>query len=60
MVRGLAALVAEVYSGCSPEKVAEFSCTLLEDAGLDRIITPTRLQGLAHLQTAIRQCKFEP
>lgn len=54
MVRGLASLVSEVYSETSPEDAASFSCEIFEAARLIRLITPTRQNGLAQLQAAIR------
>jgi cysteine desulfuration protein SufE len=55
MVRGLALLVCEVYSGCSAAEVAEFGSTLVSLAGLDRVVTPTRLHGLSRVQEVIRE-----
>lgn len=55
LVRGLAALFAEVYSETLPQDVAQFSSNLLELARLDRMITPTRQQGLLELQHAMRR-----
>ncbi|NBV86758.1 MAG: SufE family protein [Verrucomicrobia bacterium] len=54
VVRGLAALYAEVYSGATPAEIAAFDCTILAAIKLESRITPTRLQGLALLQQAIR------
>lgn len=54
MVRGLALLVCEVYSDCEAAEIAAFECTLLEEAGLHRSVTPTRLHGLGRLQDSIR------
>jgi len=54
VVRGLAALLAEVYSGASPAEVGEFECTIFAAVKLESRITPTRLNGLALLQKAIR------
>lgn len=54
MVRGMASLVAEVYSGTAPVQINAFSCTILAAAGLERRITPTRLHGLAMLEAAIK------
>jgi len=59
VVRGLAALLAEVYSGATPKEAAVFECTILSAAKLERYITPTRLQGLALLQKAIRNFAAE-
>ena len=59
VVRGLAALIAEVYSGVVPTEAAAFDCTILSAAKLERYITPTRIQGLALLQKAIRNFAVE-
>ena len=54
MVRGLACLIAEVYSDCTAVDIVSFNCTVLSEARLEHIITPTRLHGLAQLQKAIQ------
>ncbi len=54
MVRGLAALFAEVYSETPPQDASQFRSNLLELARLDRMITPTRQQGLLELQQEMR------
>jgi cysteine desulfuration protein SufE len=59
MVRGLASLVAELYSGASPGEIVAFDSTLFEEARLDRMITPTRLHGLAQLQRSIQRFAAE-
>jgi sulfur transfer protein SufE len=54
MVRGLASLIAHVYSESSPADIVSFAETLLEEAKLERMVTPTRQHGLAQLRAAIR------
>lgn len=54
MVRGLASLVVDCYTGSTAGEVASFACTVLADAGLERRITPTRLHGLAQMESAIK------
>ena len=54
MVRSLAALIAEPFSDSTPQEVLEFQCRILEESGLQKRITPTRLHGLAQLEGAIR------
>lgn len=54
MVRGLASLIAEVYSLSKPEHAAAYESDVLQAARLERLVTPTRLHGLANLQAAIR------
>jgi cysteine desulfuration protein SufE len=54
MVRGLAALVVDCFSGATPVEIVSFGCSILEAAGLERRITPTRLHGLAQLEAALK------
>jgi len=55
MVRGLALLLAGVYSGCTPEEVLAFETNILEMVKLGHRISPTRLHGLAQLRLAMQQ-----
>jgi cysteine desulfuration protein SufE len=54
MVRGLAALISDVYSGAYAEEIAAFNCTVTTVLNLDRFVSPTRLHGLDRLQETIR------
>jgi cysteine desulfuration protein SufE len=54
IVRGLASLVAEVFSGTTATDAAKFESHVVDRAGLSRIVTPTRLHGLAKLEESIR------
>lgn len=54
VLKGLASLFAELYEGEPAAAVATFEPALLEGLGLDQHISPTRLNGLAHIRTAIR------
>ena len=54
MVKGLVALLCEVYEGGSPIEVSHIEPTLIEDLGFERLISPTRLNGLAAVRTRIR------
>ena len=54
MVRGLASLLVDCYTGSNAGEVASFACTVLADAGLERRITPTRLHGLAQMEAIIK------
>ncbi|HWL53133.1 MAG TPA: SufE family protein [Chthoniobacteraceae bacterium] len=47
MVRGLVAVLCEVYDDATPEAVAAFEPELLEKLGISRNLTPTRLNGMA-------------
>ncbi|MCE9610528.1 MAG: SufE family protein [Chthoniobacter sp.] len=55
LVKGLAALLAELYDGETPAAILAWEPTLLEALHLDRHISPTRLHGLAHIRRAIRE-----
>ena len=54
VVRGLASLIAEVFSATLARKASGFESRVIERAGLSRMITPTRLHGMAKLEEAIR------
>ena len=54
MVRGLAALFADCYSGATAEEVVAFDCSILEAARLERRITPTRLHGLTQMVSSMK------
>lgn len=53
MVRGLALLVSEVYTGCAPDNILEFDSDILEIVKLGQRISPTRMNGLAQLRLAM-------
>ena len=55
MVKGLVALLCELYHGGTPAEVRELEPTLIEDLGFSRMISPTRLNGLAAVRTRIRE-----
>jgi sulfur transfer protein SufE len=54
IVRGLASLVTEVFSGTPVAEAADFESKIIERLGFARIVTPTRLHGLLKLEEAIR------
>jgi cysteine desulfuration protein SufE len=54
MVRGLASLLVDCYSGSTPEEIASFACAVVVEAGFERRITPTRLHGLTQVEAAIK------
>lgn len=54
VVKGLAALLAELYEGETPADILAWEPGFLEALGLDRQLSPTRLHGVAHLRRAIR------
>ncbi len=55
MVKGLVALMCELYDGCAPADVATAEPSVFEDLGFTRMISPTRLNGLAAVRTRIRE-----
>ena len=54
LVRGLAAFVCEIYDGATPEEIVATEPELLEALGIDRQLTPTRLNGLANIRKRVR------
>jgi cysteine desulfuration protein SufE len=55
MVKGLVALLCELYEGAPAAEVRDFEPTLVEDLGFTRMISPTRLNGLAAVRARIRE-----
>jgi len=55
MVHGLMGLLCDVYEGASPAEVAASDPAIFVQTGLDRILSPTRLQGLLHARSRLRQ-----
>ena len=55
MVKGLVALLCELYEGGTPEEVRDFEPGLIEELGFSRMVSPTRLNGLAAVRTRIRE-----
>lgn len=54
LVKGLAALLCEVFDGCEARDIAPFESTVLDALRLSENLSPTRRQGLAQVQRAIR------
>ncbi len=55
LVRGLLLLLCGFYSGAAPADVAATEPTLLEELGLARNLSPTRLNGLRSVRAKIRE-----
>lgn len=55
MVKGLVALMCELYNGAPPAEVLAVEPTWPERLGFTRMISPTRLNGLAAVRGRIRQ-----
>ena len=54
MVKGVAVLLCEIYSGGSSEDVKEHESTILEDSGVLGCLTPSRRAGAARILERIR------
>ncbi|MEI9895498.1 MAG: SufE family protein [Chthoniobacter sp.] len=54
LVKGLVALLCELYDGATAEEVATLEPEIFSALGLDRQISPTRLHGLASVRAMIR------
>lgn len=54
LVRGLLVLLCDFYSGATPADVLATEPALLEQLGLDRNLSPTRLNGLKSATAYIR------
>ena len=55
MVKGLVGLLCELYEGATSDDVIAFEPTLIEDLGIARMISGTRLAGLAAVRMRMRQ-----
>lgn len=55
LVRGLLVLLCDFYSGAPPADVAATEPALLEELGLARNLSPTRLNGLRSVRAKIRE-----
>jgi cysteine desulfuration protein SufE len=55
LVQGLAALICELCDGAEPSELAGFEPAILNLLGLDRTLSPTRLNGLQNLWETIRR-----
>ena len=55
LVRGLLTLLCDFYSGASPAEVVATEPALLEELGLARNLSPTRLNGLRSVRAKMRE-----
>lgn len=55
LVRGLLALLTDLYSGATPAEVVAIEPVLIEELGLTRQLSPTRLNGLRSVRAKIRE-----
>lgn len=60
LVRGLLALLADFYSDAPPADILATEPSLLTELGLDRVISPTRLNGLRSACAHLRQIAALP
>jgi cysteine desulfuration protein SufE len=60
LVRGLLALLTDLHSGAVPADILGTELTLLADLELDRLISPTRLNGLRSAVAALRAFAATP
>lgn len=56
MVKGLVGLLCEVYEGGAPQDVAAEEPHVIERLGLHKVLSPTRLNGLAAVRQKIKGC----
>jgi cysteine desulfuration protein SufE len=54
LVKGLVALLVDLYDGASPADIAATEPTLFDDLGITRDLTPTRQNGLAAVRAQIK------
>lgn len=54
MVKGLAALLCELYTDAEPAEVAVTEPQVWESCGFTKMLSPTRLNGLANMRLKIR------
>lgn len=55
LVRGLLKLLCDFYSAATPPEIIATEPTLLEELGLAKNLTPTRLNGLRSVRAKIRE-----
>jgi cysteine desulfuration protein SufE len=55
LVQGLAALLCELYDGEPAAEVAAVEPEVMHELGLERQLSPTRLNGLANVRRTIRE-----
>lgn len=54
MVKGLAALLCELYTDADPDEAAMVEPRVWEACGFTKMLSPTRLNGLANMRIRIR------
>lgn len=59
LVRGLVVLLAELFDGASPDDAATFHPTILADLGIEKNLTPTRINGMANVTATLRRVAIQ-
>jgi cysteine desulfuration protein SufE len=60
LVKGLVALLCEIYDGATPAEILATEPEVIAALGFDRMLSPTRLHGLAQVRAAIREFAARP
>jgi cysteine desulfuration protein SufE len=55
LVRGLVVLLTELFDGATPDDAATFHPTILADLGIEKNLTPTRVNGVAQVAATLRR-----
>lgn len=55
MVKGLVSLLCDLYSGSTPEEIVEVEPEIWAKCGFDRLLSPTRMNGLKSVRARILQ-----
>lgn len=55
VVRGLVMFLGELFDDSNPADAANFEPTILDELGITRMLTPTRLNGLTQVCRRIRE-----
>jgi cysteine desulfuration protein SufE len=55
MVKGLVALLCDLYSGATLDEAAEIDPEIWNKCGFDRLLSPTRVNGLRAVRARIRE-----
>ena len=58
-VRGFAAIVAEGLHGATPQQILEMPADFYMVMGLDQVLTPQRMNGMAAIVAHVRRLAFE-
>jgi cysteine desulfuration protein SufE len=59
LVRGLVVLLAELFDGAAADDAATFHPTLLADLGVEKNLTPTRVNGMSNVTATLRRVAIQ-